>query len=275
MTDPWTIASLASAAYENREGIRKTWLRISNLLLGKKSVLAVTAMPGVGKSVLVDHLTGVAYKQGYSPDVVRSFDVEKSKLKSGHSKRIALSVIPGQDSPQRTDGLEGVLQGKKPIDGIMHVVCNGYTTIRDLGAREYLVKNKGLDTVEKFRKDQFQNEIDDFMVTAEAIRRYFNRHDNKPWMVLAVDKLDLFASDAELMAAHLHYASPGGEFYARLERLRGQVGADNLVVDVVPVCSWLEDFEWAGQTVTSALKIPHRDGAIARFQQVLEDRCRR
>jgi GTPase SAR1 family protein len=272
VTDPWTaIPTAAVTAYQRRREIKKLWDKISGFILGAKAQIALTGMSGVGKTVLVDHLTGRAYKVGYEPPERRSFDVEQDKLKRDR-KRMAFSVVPGQDSPQRTDSLMDVFQGDKPVDGIIHVVCNGFTALRDPDARAVLV-SQGIDTVEKFRHEQMKLELKDFAVTASEVRRSIRKHQNRPWLIVVVDKLDLFSDADARMRARSYYAGAQGEFTQALEELQSQVGKDNIVCDVVPSCSWLEDFNWGNETVESKLTVAQRDGLLLNFLKMIEERC--
>ena len=270
--DPWSIPTLASAAYENREEIQKTWAKVTRILLGKKSQLAITGMPGVGKSVLVDHFTGKAYARGYNPPAHRSIDLERTKIK-GSSARMILSVIPGQESPERHESLDAVFESKRRVDGIIHVVCNGYTTLRDPAARSFLIK-QGIN-VEKFRQQQLADEIKDFTTTADSIRRSFRRNKSRPWLIVAVDKFDLFANDDDRTLAYARYAAPGGEFYEQVDSLRSQVGTDNLISEVAPVSAWLEDFVWGDESTPSTLTVSQRDALIGGLLKMIEDRCER
>ncbi len=237
---------------------------------GAKSELVVTGMPGVGKTVLLDHLTGKAYKPGYAPPPKRSFDVEPNELLRSR-KRVALSVIPGQDAPQRHDGLTDLFEGKRPIDGLIHVVCNGFTFLREPEARAVLVEERGLDTLERFREVQLADEIDDFHETADALRRSLRKHRNQPWLLLVVDKLDLFSEKDERFRARKHYGGRGGEFSKATQELLAHVGSDNLVIDVLPACAWLEDFSWGNETVSSTLKPDQRDALILHLLGVLDE----
>ncbi len=88
---PEWLLPIAKEAYENRKDILSAWQRISAWLAKKKSI-AFTGMAGVGKTVLFDHLTGTAYKRGYTLPL-RSESLEKGEL-SAAKKRIRFSADP-------------------------------------------------------------------------------------------------------------------------------------------------------------------------------------
>jgi hypothetical protein len=105
-------------------------------------------------------------------------------------------------------------------------------------------------------------ELRDFESTAQEIRKAARKKGNPSWFIIAVDKVDLYYEDAQLFDAYAHYARKDGEFYERVHELVGRMGRDNVAVDLIPVCSWPEDFAWGEQVVKSSLRIPERDGLI-------------
>ncbi|HUK91999.1 MAG TPA: hypothetical protein VLZ81_16485, partial [Blastocatellia bacterium] len=110
----WMLPA-AKELYQRRDEITGAWEKITALLLGKKRSIAFTGMAGVGKTVLFDHLTGKAYKQGYTPPST-SLVKEAGKV-SFQKKRIHITVIPGQDSMPRLEAVDEIFFGKKGVDG--------------------------------------------------------------------------------------------------------------------------------------------------------------
>jgi Cdc6-like AAA superfamily ATPase len=90
------ILPVAEQLYANREDIQNNFQKVSNWLLGEKSTIVITGLPGVGKTVLSDYLTDVAYKRGYTSPL-KSEDLEIRKT-SIQKQRLDFKVIPGQDS---------------------------------------------------------------------------------------------------------------------------------------------------------------------------------
>lgn len=265
---PEWLLPVAKGAYENRKEILSAWERISAWLAKKKSI-AFTGMAGVGKTVLVDHLTGTAYKRGYTLPL-RSESLEKGKL-SATKKRIGFSVLPGQESTPRFEGLNQLFSDKKAVDGVVHVVANGFIEIREAAARQRLAQ-KGLDTLEKYREHQFKEELKDLNATCDLVRQSIRKHQKPTWMLVAVTKADLFYND--ITSAQTYYSLGGNStFVERLNQLQTQVGTDNFRWEALPVCSCLEDFEWNGENQASTLKPQQRDHFIARFAKYLEHYC--
>src|SRR4051812_36762858 len=117
--DPWTIPTAVGVqAYKHREEILSIWKRVSRYLRGEKAIIAVTGMPGTGKTVLLDHLTGRA-KEDYRPPG-KSLRVESRlrRTKGMHRLRILFEVIPGQETPIRIQGLDDLFNAKRPVAGL-------------------------------------------------------------------------------------------------------------------------------------------------------------
>ncbi|HEV2860698.1 MAG TPA: GTPase [Pyrinomonadaceae bacterium] len=265
----WVLPA-AKEAYKNREEIKSLWSRITTFFLGKKSSIAITGMAGVGKTVLFDYLSSEAYERGYKPPG-RSEDEETGKVTAA-GQRIGFRTIPGQSAMPRREAIDKIFLGKKPVDGVIHVVANGFIEIRKQVSRQTLIRDASLDTLEKFRSFYLGEELKDLHETCEIIRQSYQKHRKPAWVLVAVTKADLFYAD--IAQAERYYSPEGdGEFSQRMEILRSQIGWDNIRWDALPVCAWLEDFEWNGERQPSVLKPDQRDHYIASFAEQLERYC--
>lgn len=266
----WALPA-AAQAYKSREEIKGIWGTISNFVLGKRSRIAFTGMSGVGKTVLFDHLKGKAFEIGYRPPDI-SESVEKGKIKSPES-RLSAFVLPGQDEFPRRQGIEEIFLGKNGVDGVVHVVSNGYIEIRNLLAQAALIESANLKTIQEFRQAQLKNELNDLDAVCEILRKSIHKHKKPKWLLVAVTKTDLFYD--RIAEAEAYYSPHGtSEFAARFKRLQEQVGTDNFRWDSVPVCSWLEDFTWNGETQASVLKPNQRDHYIASLAGKIAGYCK-
>ena len=269
MADPWLIP-LAKEAYEHRAEIVSGWDRIVTLLLGKKKTIVFTGMGGVGKTVLFDHLSGTAFDAKYAPPQEMSQAIEIGKMPA-RKKRIKISVVPGQESRPRLQAINELFYGDKPINGVVHVVANGFVELRHPEARQVLIE-QGLDTLQKFREHQLREEVEDFDATCNAIRQSAQKHRMPNWMIVAVNKCDLYASDIE--TARTYYAtSTTSPFRTRLSSLQQQLGTDNFRWTIAPVCSWLDDFTWNGNTTKPQLNVSQRNQFLSRLSATLEQYC--
>jgi hypothetical protein len=263
------LLPVAKEAYKNREELKSIWDRIYSAVFGQKKKLAFTGMAGVGKTVLFDHISGEAYKKGYIPPGT-SLTKEAGKI-TAPKKRMHITVIPGQESPERMQAIIDLFENKKPIDGIIHVVANGFIEPRGENSEKVLIE-KGVDTIDKFRTYQLALELKDLHATCEIIRRAIHTHRKPKWMLVAVTKVDLYYSG---IAQAAQYYAPDGDsdFVRRLKQLQEQVGTDNFSWDALPVCSWLDDFQWNKQVTPSTLKPHQRDHYLATFAKRLEGYC--
>jgi hypothetical protein len=256
----WIIPALKEL-YKGRDDAKDAWSKA----FGKKRIV-FTGLSGAGKSVLLDFLSGKGFERGYkTPKPSQS--VEKGKLSKDFKKdkpRMAISVLPGQDDSPRLQGLDEIFLGKHGVDGVIHVVANGFIDIRSPEARNLLIKETGLQTIEQFRQHQLKQELKDLDDTCEIIRKSINKHRKPKWLLVAVTKADLFCD--KLDEAREYY-SPNGKskFAKRLKDLQIQVGTDNFRWETVPVCACLNDFEWNNTTQPSVLKVEERDHLIANF----------
>lgn len=249
----WLIPA-AKEAYKSREQIAGAWDRIVTRIKGKKLEIAVTGLNGAGKTVLLDHLTGAAFHRGYVPPG-RSRSSEKGQVRA-KGFRLGLSTIPGQGSHIRLTAIAKIFESKRPVEGVIHVVSNGYISLRETAARETLLRDLGISTVEKIRQHFLQEELRDLDETLGLIRKSLKKSHKPTWLIVAVAKSDLFY---DRMADAEQYYSPSGNsaFAEKMRQFLGQVGSDNFGWEAVPVAAWLEDFQWGSETLPSQLKPDH------------------
>ena len=264
--EPWLLPA-AKEAYKNREQIRNVLGALSEKLLGKKQTIAITGISGIGKTLLFDQLTGNADASGYAPPG-KSETTEKGKTTAG-GKRFPMVVIPGQESGNRLDALDNLLGGKQTVDGIVHVVANGFVEVRTETAKQELVE-RGFDTIDSVISHYRQDEFEELAGVCERIRQSHRKTRKPSWLLVAVTKYDLFYD--KFNAVEKHYAEvrwgEAGEpesASAILEHLLDRVGSDNFRYNILPVCSWLESFEWNGETVISQLGDEERNHLLAKF----------
>jgi GTPase SAR1 family protein len=261
----WLLPALKEG-YKSRDDFKEVWRK----LFGNKNIV-FTGLGGAGKTVLFDFLSGEGFKQGYKPPKP-SQSVEKGKVRKSNRK-MAISVLPGQSDQPRLQGINEIFHDKKGVDGVIHVVCNGFIDVRDKTAREFFIKDKKIDTVEKFRRIQLREELRDLDEICKILRQSIQKHQKPKWLLIVATKIDLFYDKLDLVRA---YYSPNGssEFAKRLKLLETQVGTDNFRWETVPVCTWLNDFEWNGEKVESVLKIDERDHYLAQFEEEMAEYCK-
>jgi hypothetical protein len=203
--------------------------RASRLLRHRYPTVAVTGMTGVGKTRLADRLSRRASAQS-SEDAghdVGSAVMERRTRRTTRLRGYRFRVVPGENAATRLGALDEVFHDE-PVDGVLHVVANGYATPRRTGG----TTGRAVAS----REEQLAAELEDWAITAHRIASMAVRRERPTWLVVAVTKADLFADDVE---AAVDYYSPGSgsPFGDKLDELRALAGGAKLSIDVLPVCA--------------------------------------
>jgi hypothetical protein len=114
------------------------------------------------------------------------------------------------------------------VDGVLHVVANGYATGRRIAG------TSGEAAAD--REAQLARELEDWTITAHRIASMAVRRERPTWLIVAVTKVDLFPDDVDAVVAAYSPGS-GTPFGTKLDELRALAGAAKLSVDVLPVCA--------------------------------------
>ena len=203
--------------------------RASRLLRNRYPTVAVTGMTGVGKTRLADRLSRRAGAEsgGAEQPEVGSAVMERRTRRNAKLRGYRFRVVPGENAATRLGALDEVFHDE-PVDGVLHVVANGYATPRRRGGTS--------GAAAASREQQLAAELEDWSITAHRIASMAVRRDRPTWLVIAVTKADLYADDVD---AAVHYYSPGSgsPFGDKLDELRALAGGAKLSIDVLPVCA--------------------------------------
>lgn len=274
MAIEWLAAALL--AVKHREDLLQIAQSGFAKVFGRKTSLAFTGMAGVGKSVFLDLMTGKASEEGYElPLVSQGMETGKVGLpdEGFFGKKVLVSVVPGQDSEPRHLALDKLFRTKQKAVGVIHIVGNGFATTRTQGAIQSLIIDYGIDSVEKYRHGQLSAELTDLEKTCEEIRISHQKGRKPRWLIVAVDKVDLFQDSLDQVR---RYYSPQSDskFADTIRALAYRVGTDYFRwEETAPICGCLQPFTWNGTTVPSTITAEARDLYLAQFLMLLKSYC--
>ncbi|WP_374971237.1 GTPase [Terrabacter sp. BE26] len=199
--------------------------KIGRLLRDRYPMVAVTGMTGVGKSQLVDRLTRRSTDDAAAE--VGSATMERRTRKGARLHGFRFLVVPGDNAATRLGALDEVFHDE-PVDGIIHVVANGYATPR----RAAGITGAASAT----REEQLAAELEDWTITSHRIASLAVRRTKPIWLIIAVTKTDLYPDDIDEV---VRYYSPGSgsPFGDKVDALRALAGGAKLSIDVRPVSS--------------------------------------
>lgn len=259
---PVTYAVRAvKAGYENRHAIQSYWTRAkAHLDMGKTQIL-ITGAPSAGKTILSGQMHGKA-RALYYDNPGASFKVETDAIKLGEWTRL-VRVLPGQVSLRASGELEA-FSANDSLEGVVHVVNWGFSSPRDPAVQASLVGRDGIRTIDQLREYNKTVELEALRADLDNIRRLHHAHRRPKWMIIAVNKVDLFPG--ELDKALLYYHKEGvGPFASAIKSLEADLGAANFKIYTIQVCANEENFAYNGEVVVSGLERGAKDEMLRNF----------
>ncbi|MEM7629400.1 MAG: hypothetical protein AAF356_08265 [Planctomycetota bacterium] len=247
MAYEWSIPAVG-LALDKQDKIAELWERLTSRLFKRQRSIAFTGISGIGKTDLWRHLTRTA-----PPRVdLNSPSAKPDKgTARGNSGRALLTTVPGQQAEARETSLNEIFDEKTGVDGIVHVVANGFTTVRDPIIREQLlVEHPECDTIDGFRDHQRGLEIEDLKYICSRVRTASLKHARPKWLCLAVTKCDLFSTQLE-DAEDYYSLGSNHPIPSMLRELQCDVGRYRFRHFAAPVCASLESFSWQDTTIES------------------------
>ena len=174
-----------------------------------------------------------------------------------------IRVIPGQNVDERHKGLDESLRKNKKLEGIIYVVDWGYTDVKDATSKSRIIA-EGTDSLNKLRDLNLTRELDDFKYICRKIVETFALGTAPKWLLIVVNKVDLFFDKNELDAAQAYYHPKGtSEFSRAIQEFVSEVGEQRIKCASLPLSSYEKDMEWNGETIHTGIKGEENRKALA------------
>lgn len=259
----WTTAtSLAlrfgKGTYDNRHAIQKYWVKAKAYLDIGKTQIVVTGLSNAGKSMLVAHMHGRARDLFFEiPPESRTVEVDAILL--GEWTKL-VRVLPGQ-SGRRAHGEIEAFENNPDLEGVIHVVDFGYVKPRDDANVQDLIR-RGVLSIEDLRKVNLEEETYALKALLSDLRKSITKHKRPKWLVVAVNKVDLYPHLRE-QALNVYHPLGTSNFSLMLREFVTEVGSKNFEVFVAQACAHEIAFNWNGSIVPTTLQ-PQEQMSILR-----------
>ncbi|WP_173021339.1 GTPase domain-containing protein [Lewinella sp. W8] len=239
-------------AYKHRKTLQKYWKWILATLDKTGTEVVILGRPGVGKSVLAAYLYNETNNLSWELPQT-STEVEVKAITFGDWTNL-VRVIPGQTTQERLQGLSEAFEKSKSLEGVIYVVDFGYTDIRSPVVKQDAIENRGLDSIDKIRRFNLLAELEDFKKVSFLIEKSVANGKQVPWLLIVVNKADLFFESTELLEAETYYHPEGGSQFSQLiENLYKKLGSQRLKIASVPLSCYQKPFHWNKEEVMSKI----------------------
>jgi len=226
-------------------GARRLWL------LRGSSPIAITGMPGAGKTVLFDALMNRIDTEYVAPGKSSTGERHRVLLRTPQQRtRASVIVVPGQISEERNTLLAKIFADGNSPAGVIHVVCWGFNEAWS-GSSDGLVEelqpssDRDVDELLRLRRVAELKDFRDLRLrlTHRSVQRKLK------WMIILVTKSDLFWSDIGATRDYYIPRAPGAvePFGEELRRLTSDHGGFPERLAIIPFSSLPDNHSFANE----------------------------
>jgi hypothetical protein len=252
----WTTAAsltfrVAKTGYDYRDFINKYWTKLKAEYDFGATQIVITGRSGAGKTQLASHMQGKARDYLVPQPAQESLTVEVYDVTAKNFSKL-VRVLPGQTT-HRALGVLKEFSNNLDLEGVIHVVDFGYQAPRDSVSSASLIQTEKLVTIEDLRLHNLNEETADLRTMLDDVKKIYLKTKTSPkWIVIAVNKVDLFYPNLKDALAHYH---PEGtsKFSKLLSNFQKDIGNANVKIYIMHTCSHEVDFNWNNQIETSKL----------------------
>ena len=239
-------------AYKYRFVIQKWWKKFLAYTNKGDTNIVVVGRPSVGKSVMLSYLFGETNDLSWKlPEA--SNEVETTALTLGNWTKI-VRVIPGQNVQERYRGLNEAFTTNNNLEGIIYVTDWGFTDVRDRTKKKLMIEDDKITSIRKLRNVHLAQELDDFKFVCKEIERAFALGKAPKWLLIIVNKADLFFDEKSLNTAQAYYHLSGdSKFSEILKDTMNKIGKQRLKCQAIPLCSYEKKLEWNKKLVKTSI----------------------
>lgn len=258
------IAQAGRFAWVNRRLIQNLWIKSLASINQGRTDIVVTGHSSAGKSVLVGQMLGAA-RDMYFEEPGESLRVEVGAVTIGGWSKL-IRVLPGQIG-RRTKGEIEAFQKNPSLEGVIHLTDFGFVHPRDAVTARSKVEQFGLNTIEELRQANLEMELHGLRDVLHSIRTARGQQAGPKWLIIAVNKVDLYQTRLDEALYHYHPDGTGG-FGKVLKEFQAQMGID-FSIHVVQTCARVVEFSWNNQSIIPTMTGVKQDEVLRNFVSTL------
>ncbi|WP_158680869.1 hypothetical protein [Micropruina glycogenica] len=196
-------------------------------------------------------------------------------VKRPSRRKLALTTVPGQDGRVRHALLEELFGSQTILDGVIHVVANGFDHIWPVTADAVAAGVTPFDRPTLIARNRAQEvrAFDDICSRIQG-KHYMTPNAAPKWLLVIVNKVDLYWSEIEA-ARNRYYIHGDSDFSSIARELLQRVGTNRLQYRMLPVSTGAADYLFDSArgriNASSELNTAQAGASIEALMETLEE----